>query len=81
MAHFKSEADMRGGYYANGHGKAPRGMTKAQQKAFVASTFWAWSECDCKGVPGRPERADYYVHNSKGCSTDAKVKGNFPDDR
>jgi hypothetical protein len=24
---------------------------------------------------------DYYVHNSEGCSTHAKVKGNFPDDR
>jgi len=71
---------MGGAYYASGHGKAPRGMSEAKKRAFVAPIFYAWSECDCKGVPGGAQRADYYAHGSELCAIHAKVVGNFPKD-
>jgi hypothetical protein len=84
MARFKTEDDMLdamgGAYYANGHGKAPAGMTTAQKKASVAPIFYAWSECKCTGVPGSLKRRDYYVHDIESCPKHAHVKGNFTDD-
>ena len=72
--------DAMGDGYSNGHGQRPTTQTKAQYKAFVPLRNWAWSGCDCKGVPGAQGRGDYFVIGSENCPTHAHVKGNFNDD-
>jgi len=82
MAHFASEDEMldaMGGAYSAYPGKAPRGMTKAKQRAFVAPNIYTWAECDCKGMPS-PKRGGYFVHGSENCPIHRHVKGNVKTD-